>query len=440
MFVTVSPAVGPERPPSGSDRLGGLIGPLMPAVPAPGPARVAAPAGGQRINPNPVFAAPVSTRACRRRLRRSCYRPAQYQRAYGLTSLHQAGITGAGQTIVILDSFGSPTIQHDLDVFDQRFHLPPTLVQIFRWGKVPPFNPKDPTMLAWASEATLDVQAAHLVAPGAKILLVETAVAETEGAVGVPEMMSALNHLVERGAGDVVSMSWATSESQFPGFDRGDYTSLTSLRYAFANARRHRVTLVAASGDSGGHAGRLDAAWPAGDPLVTSVGGTELRLDEAGRRLRPDVAWQGSGGELSKVFARPGYQDVVRAVVGGRRGSPDVSMAASFDGALWTYATFDPRRRGWTAGGAGTSESAPLFAGVVALLDQAAGRRFGQVNWALYRAYAAGAPGIVDVTQGRTGRHGFRAGPGYDLATGVGTVDAARLVRTVVRAAYGRAR
>lgn len=393
-----------------------------------GPARPGQPAGAEA---NPVFRRPISTAACRRLLRRSCYRPAQYHAAYDLNPLYASGITGAGRTIVLVDSFGSPTIQHDLDVYDRRFHLPHTAVRVVRWGQVPAFNVRDPMMLAWAGETTLDVEAAHAIAPGASIVLIETGVAETEGVVGVPEMMSAINHLVDAGVGDVVSMSWATSEGQFPGFAEGDYASLTTLRYAFANARRRGVTLVASSGDGGGHADRLDAAWPAADPLVTSVGGTQLRLNRAGRRLRPDRAWQGGGGERSRVFVRPPYQDGVADVVGEHRGSPDVSMAAAPDGALWVYGSYDPARHGWTASGAGTSESAPLFAAVVALADQAAGRRLGQIDELLYRAYREHLPGIVDVTRGRTGPHGFAAGRGYDLATGLGTVDAALLVRTV---------
>jgi subtilase family serine protease len=387
---------------------------------------------------NPVLRRPISTAACRRLLGRACYQPAQYHAAYDLNPLYRAGVTGAGRTVVLVDSFGSPTIQHDLEVYDRRFHLPDTSVRVLRWGQVPPFNPRNPLMLAWAGESTLDVEAVHAIAPGANIVLIETGVAETEGVVGVPEMMSAVNHLVDSGVGDVVSMSWATSEGQFPGFAQGDYASLTTLRYAFANARRHGVTLVASSGDGGGHANRLDAAWPAGDPLVTSVGGTQLRLNRAGRRLRPDRVWSGSGGERSRVFARPGFQDGVADVVGEHRGSPDVSMAGSPDGALWVYGSFDPAHRGWTASGAGTSESAPLFAAVVALADQAAGRRLGQIDDLLYQAYRDRLPGLVDVTSGRTGPHGFTAGQGYDLATGLGTVDAALLVRTLADLAERR--
>ncbi|MFE2062756.1 S8 family serine peptidase [Streptomyces sp. NPDC059467] len=380
---------------------------------------------------NPVFSSPVSTSECRKQINRGCYSPVQYDKAYDLSPLYAEGITGKGRTIVITDSFGSPTIQHDLEVFDKQWGLPDTQVDVLRWGDVPAFDYTDPDQNGWADETTLDVEAAHAVAPGARIVLVETGVSETEGPVGIPEMQSAIDHLVNEGKGDVVSMSWATSEARFPGFDLGDYTGLTTLRYGFSAAARHGVTLTASSGDGGGHANRVDAAWPAGDPLVTAIGGTELYLDDAGNRLKPDAAWSGSGGDYSKVFSRPAYQDPVRSVVGEHRGTPDISMAASPDGALWLYSSYDPTRTGWTAGGNGTSESSPLFAGVVALADQLAGHRLGQVDRLLYRLYGRPDTGLVDVTTGNTGANGFAAGPGYDQATGLGTVDATKLVHTL---------
>ncbi|WP_348532832.1 S53 family peptidase [Kitasatospora sp. MAP5-34] len=396
------------------------------AVPAmaSGPLRAIRPASAG----DPVLAAPISTSDCVSQFQRACYSPLQYRTAYNLDPLYRAGITGQGRTIVIVDSYGSPTIQHDLDVYSAQWGLPSSQVEVVKWGQVPAFDPKNADMDGWASESTLDVEAAHAVAPGAHIVLLETGVSETEGPVGVPEMMSGINHLVDAGQADVVSMSWATSEAMFPGFDVGDYTSLTTLRYAFVNAARHGVTLTASSGDGGGDSTKLDAAWPAGDPLVTAVGGTELHLNDQGVRTAPDSAWSGSGGELSKVFARPGYQNPARSVVGTHRGTPDVSMAGSPNGALWLYSSFDPANTGWTADGAGTSESSPLFAAVVALADQAAGHRLGVIDNDLYRLYAQHSPGLVDVTTGSTGPNGYTAGPGYDQATGVGTLDATGLV------------
>jgi subtilase family serine protease len=104
-----------------------------------------------------------------------CYGPAQYANAYRLAKLFGSGATGKGHTIAIVDSFGSPTIVNDLHVFDQTFGLSDPHVQIIQpAGPVPAFDNTDPDMLGWATETTLDVEYAHVFAPDAKILLVET--------------------------------------------------------------------------------------------------------------------------------------------------------------------------------------------------------------------------------------------------------------------------
>ncbi len=131
--------------------------------------------------------------------------------------------------------------------------------------------------------------------------------------------------------------------------------------------------------------------------------------------------------------------------MGRHRGVPDISMSAACDGAVVTYASFGGAPAGWSPS-CGTSEATPLFAGIIALADQVAGHRLGPVNPALYRLAAAHAPGIVDVTTGTTTvsfsqggrRHtvrGFAARPGYDLASGLGTVNAARFVPELAAAA-----
>jgi subtilase family serine protease len=96
--------------------------------------------------------------------------------------LYRQGLTGKGKTILIVDSFGSPTIQDDLKVFDQQFGLPdpPSLKVIQPAGQVPPFDPTNSDMTGWATETTLDVEYAHAMAPGANIVLAETPVSETE--------------------------------------------------------------------------------------------------------------------------------------------------------------------------------------------------------------------------------------------------------------------
>ncbi len=392
---------------------------------------------------------PITIAQCQAKWKIDCYTPAQYRRAYDLDPLYAAGLTGRGRTIVVVDSFGSPTIQHDLDTYSRQFGMPSTRVQVLKWGDVPAFDPKNADMAGWAGETTLDVEMAHAVAPGARILLVETPVAETEGTTGLPEMMSAEKYLIDHGTGDVISQSFGATENTFPGFATGDFSSIRALRYAFEDAAAHHVTVLASSGDGGPTDSTADGegtypyrvnSFPSADPLVVSVGGTRLHLDDQGRRLKPDSVYNdfgAGGGGQSHVFARPAYQDAVRDVTGARRGTPDISMAAAVDGGAWVYTSFDPAATGWDVYG-GTSEACPLFSGIVALADQAAGRRVGDIHRALYALAAhhhhrgGGGGGVVDVRDGSdttyAGVTGYRAVPGYDLATGTGTVDAARLV------------
>jgi subtilase family serine protease len=135
----------------------------------------------------------------------------------------------------------------------------------------------------------------------------------------------------------------------------------------------------------------------------------------------------------------------VKSVVGDQRGVPDISMSAACNGAVDAYQSFPGQSAGWYPT-CGTSEATPLFAGLVALADQVAGHPLGVINPALYALSSAGAPGIVDVTRGNNTvsfkRHGkrhtvvgFKALPGYDLASGVGTVDAAKFVPELAGAA-----
>ena len=405
--------------------------------------------------------APISTSDCLSEIQIRCYTPVQYRAAYNLNSLYQHGITGKGRTIVIVDSFGSPTIQNDIKVFDKQFGFPDPNLQVIKFGNVPPFDPNDSTQVGWAEETTLDVEYAHSIAPDAKIVLAETPVAETEGVTGLPEMMNAEQSLINRGVGDVISQSFGATENTFPGFSQGNFSSLLNLRYAFKDALRHHVTVLGASGDAGATDFESDGAtlypmrvnsWPSSDPLVTSVGGSQLTLDNAGNRLSPDTVWNdgfgAGGGGVSAVFSRPLYQIAEHSVVGGHRGTPDISMSAAVNGGCWVYMSFagieapgqsDP---GWYIFG-GTSEASPIFSGIVALADQVAGHRLGLINPALYTLgllsqHGDNHTGLVDITTGNNsfaGVTGFDAASGYDLASGWGTIDAAKFVPALAAAA-----
>ena len=409
------------------------------------------------------FPAPQTIAQCQADLGINCYTPVQYRVAYDLNPLYSGAatgraITGAGKTIVIVDSFGSPTIESDLQTFDAQFGFPNPVLQIDQFGAIPPFDPTNSTMVGWAEETTLDVEYAHSIAPGAKIILAETPVAEVEGTSGFPQMMAAEDSLIKSGQADVISQSFGATENTFPGFSSGNYSSLLDLRYAFKDAATHHVTVLAGSGDEGATNYESDAttlypyrvtSWPATDPLVTAVGGTQLNLDQAGNKLAPDVVWNdgfgASGGGTSAIFPRPSYQIGVSRVVGHSRGVPDISMSAAVNGGAWVYMSFagieSPgsatrlvhRRRDQRGHAdhvrdrrprrpAGRSPARP---------DQPGALPAG-------RASAARLPntGIVSVTSGNNsfgGVTGFNAAPGYNLATGWGTIDAAKFVPALAR-------
>ncbi|WP_406438554.1 S53 family peptidase [Streptomyces sp. NBC_00631] len=422
---------------------------LANAAPAAVPHTLAVPAVVGHTLTHEV-SSPLSNAQCQAKWQINCYTPLQYRTAYDLNALYRKGVTGKGRTIVIVDSYGSPTVQHDLDVYSKQFGLPSTKVKVVKWGHVPAFDPKNSDMTGWAGETTLDVEMAHAVAPAAKIVVVETAVSETEGTTGLPEMMDAEKYLIDHNVGDVISQSFGATENTFPGFAKGDFSSIRKLRYAFQDANRKHVTVLAASGDGGAtdlqadgktYYGKRVNSWPSSDPLVTSIGGTQLHLNTKGDRVKPDSVYNdygSGGGGQSHVFTRPSFQNGVKSKVGTRRGTPDISMSAAVDGGAWIYSSFDPTATGWDVSG-GTSEATPLFAGIVALADQAAGHRLGNIQQRLYGLYRlhSKSTGIVDVNDGTNNSYegvtGYKAVNGYDLATGVGTVDALRFVPALAK-------
>jgi subtilase family serine protease len=417
-----------------------------------------------------ALASPPTTAFCEKHYHIACYLPAQIQRAYNLPRLYRQGITGAGQTIIIVDSYGSPTVQQDLATFDKATGLPapPSLKVIQPAGKVPVYRPTS-NREGWAGETDLDVEYAHTIAPGASILLVETPTSENEGTTGFPQIVTAEKYVINHHLGGVISQSFSATEQTFP-----SKQSLLDLRGAYTDAARKGVTVLAASGDSGAADVKFNqvtyylhpvTSWPDSDPLVTGVGGTQLHLNQAGDNVKRATVWNDTynvatnefvvgnkgpnplagGGGKSVIFPRPGYQNGVRNIVGDQRGVPDISMSGACNGAADMYQSFAGQPAGWYPT-CGTSEATPEFAGIVALADQVAGHTLGVINSYLYRLSARHARGIVDVRKGNNtvsfiqgGKlhtvQGFRARPGYDLASGVGTVNAFYFVRELARAA-----
>ena len=432
-------------------------------VAAAGGVAAAAPAV-VRISPDAVHAMPVdtagppTTQTCEQSFKIACYSPLQVQQAYNTPKLYSQGITGQGQTIVIVNSYGSPTVRFDLAKFDKQFGLPapPHFAIVQPAGRVPAYKPTA-NREGWAGETDLDVEYSHAMAPGANILLVETPTSENEGTTGFPQIVKAEEWVINHHFGSVISQSFSATEQTFP-----SKQSLLSLRGAYIDAARRGVTVLAASGDSGAADVKFDqstyylhpvTSWPDSDPLVTGVGGTQLHQPTRGGTPWTSTVWNDTynvptnryifgnsgpnplagGGGKSVIFARPPYQNGVSGVVGSQRGVPDISMSGACNGAVDMYQSFKGQTAGWYPT-CGTSEATPLFAGVVALADQIAGHPLGLINPALYRMSAAHRWGLVDVVKGnntvsfiQNGEHtvtGFAARPGYDLASGVGTVNA----------------
>ena len=433
-------ALGPPSAPGTT-----AAGPVAagPAAAIAGPAAaIAAPSVIMRIGP--ALAQPTGG-----------FTPAQIQRAYNLGPLLKQGINGAGQTIAIIDPFGSPTIRHDLTVFDAQFGLGTSLKIIQPAGKVSKLLP---TVLSreWAAETTLDVEWAHVMAPAARILLVETPATATESnrQFAAP-IIKAARYVINHQLAGVISQSLDITEQALAG-----KRALVKLSSVYRDARRMHVTIVAATGDEGATNFARDGsslylrrvvAWPASDPLVTAVGGTSLHLDASGARTVPDRVWSAGnlagGGGRSADFGRPGYQGRLTAIVGARRGVPDIAMSAGCSPGVDVYESFKGLPAGWSQA-CGTSEAAPLLAGIIALADQQAGHPLGLINPALYQMAAAHQPGIVDITKGNNtvtfsqgGRlHtvlGFPARTGYDLASGLGSVNGAAFVPELAKLAGG---
>jgi subtilase family serine protease len=397
----------------------------------------------------------------------SCYAPAQIQRAYGLPALYARGITGKGITIAVVDPYGSATIASDLSTFDAATGLaaPPSLTVVSPEGRLA----AGPDAATWAVETTLDVEYAHTVAPQARIVV-------AEALPDVSDIISAEQYVVRHYHAEVISQSLTETEQVV-----GSAADIATMHAAYAGLVDAGVSVVASSGDTGAANTGPDGvtyysypatSYPASDPLVTAVGGTELSLNASGDRTAPDTVWNdtydtatnetdygdagpnplASGGGKSVLFSRPFYQNSVQSVVGPARGVPDVSMSAACSAPVEIYLTDGPGPSDWYPA-CGTSEAAPLFAGVVALADQLAGHPLGQINPALYQLAAAHASGVVPVTSGSNtvsfnqdgAEHtvvGYRAGSGagpavgggsgYSLAAGVGTLNAAAFVPELV--------
>src|SRR3954447_631593 len=367
-----------------------------------------------------------------------CYTPNQIRAFYGLAPLTPTTNDGAGQTIVLVDSYGSPTAVKDAAFFARTFGGPtPNVEAVFPLGKPDYKDPKLPNgngggigtsgpvaADGWAGEANLDVQWAYAIAPKAHIVLLATPPAETQGVQGLPNLMKAIDWGISTyPAGTVFSMSFGTSEEAFASsaaarsqFDRFDQV--------FKRGQAKHDTFFSSSGDNGslgvGRAHHQTAtvdhpsvSYPNVSPFVTSVGGTQVQsgwtwnptsdvpFSADGSRNPPYWSWTpggsseavwnetwgpiGTGGGLSTVYGRPAYQNGVSGIVGNHRGVPDLAWNAAVNGGVLVWVSFFPSIEGPPRFGVfgGTSASSPQVAALTAIANQA-------------RA-ALGKPGIGDL-------------------------------------------
>ena len=335
----------------------------------------------------------------------TAFTPAQIRQAYGFAGVSFNGTAGdgTGQTIAIVDANDDPNIQTDLNAFDAQFGLTATTVTRVNENGGTSLPATDSTG-GWELEESLDVEWAHAIAPGAKILLVEASTSnDGDLLAGVTYAASHAN---------VVSLSWGG----------GEFSGQTSYDGDFSHPG---VAFVASSGDSG-----APISWPASSPNVLAVGGTSLSL--SGSAYSSETAWSGSGGGPSAFEAQPAYQSGV--VTGtSARANPDVAYNADPNTgyAIDDSFPYNGSNLGWLQIG-GTSAGAPQWSALLAIADQ--GRALNnlpaldaasptEVMTNLYKNATSG--NFHDVTTGNsTGSPNYYAGVGYDYATGIGSPKA----------------
>jgi subtilase family serine protease len=390
---------------------------------------------------------PPADADCRAQYGGPCYSPKEIQTAYGVSALIADGIDGKGQTILVVDAYGSPTIAADLAQFDRDYGLPdpPSFKVVAPIGSVP-FDPTNDDMVGWAFESTLDVEWAHALAPGADIVLLTTPVSETEGTVGMPEMLAAMTYALDHHLGKIITQSWGATENTL--FDAAGQKVLGDFERFYARARHEHVTVFAAAGDNGSSNEEMDGTtfypfptvgYPCSSPNVTAIGGTTLTADTSGN-WQSEVVWEGDGaggGGVSQYFGEPLWQWTLpkstQQTLAGHRGLPDVSYNADPASSILVYLSIPGLTPGYFGIG-GTSEGSPQWAGIAADFNQLAGRPLGFWNAKLYTLGALGLlkPFTHDITVGNNGDNGvvgYDATAGWDLASGWGTPKVAELGR-----------
>ena len=367
---------------------------------------------------------------------------------YDIGSLWKQGVNGTGTTIALVEGWNDPQLNATMVAFDRQLGLPsPSIRTIYPSGdgKLPARCPRAMARLgsfasckSWASEVELDVMAAHLIAPYAKILIAvapaDSEITDDAASNGAPpEMMRAVEYISARHLANVISISDVGGESTYS----HGYEEITAQDPGELSAAAAGIPLLVGTGDCaaaqrlaerriGCTSTRSSAAWD-DSPWVTAVGGSTPNWSPHDVRLGPDKVWDGEGAGFSAVFRRPAYQDSVAAITRSRmRSVPDLTM--------------DSTR--------GTSEAGPLLAGVLALATQLNGGNVGPVNNVLYNVLGPQGvkAGISDVISGNNSViaghkvlvRGLAASRGFDVASGWGTINASIFVPSLVAATRSR--
>lgn len=393
---------------------------------------------------------------CEAAFQAPCYTPQLYRNAYDLTPILNQGYTGKGQTIVIIDSYGSPTAYSDLQKFDKDYGLPdpPSFQQLAPLGSVA-FDPNNGDQVGWAEETSLDIQWSHAMAPDANIVVLTSPVSETEGVQGLPEFLQLEKYALDHHLGKIISQSWAATENTL--FTPDGQKVFDSFNNFYREADFLGMTIFGSAGDSG--TANVDVNnniypfptvnFPSSSPWITAVGGTSLYADANGN-YQSETVWNegaddATGGGISQKFAEPLYQyglpRSVQKLLKGKRGLPDISINADPYTPVPVYLGFlGAQDSGYYLFG-GTSEGSPVWAGITADLNQYLHHSVGFLNpivYALSLSRSLYGKDFHDITVGDNSQltnspavPGYSATAGWDPATGLGTPIVAALFHTL---------
>jgi kumamolisin len=329
-----------------------------------------------------------------------------------------AGLDGSGQCIAIIELGGGFTMA-DLNAYFSGLGLPTpsvSAVSVLGGSNAPTNDPNSAD-----GEVMLDIEVAGAVAPKSKIV-VYFAPNTTQGFVQA--ITNAAHDTVTKPS--VISISWGAPESTWRASER------TAMSNAIRDAGLMGVTVTVAAGDNGSSDGLRDRRshvdFPASSPFALACGGT--RLEGTGATITEEIVWNdgpnsATGGGVSDNFKLPSYQSgahVPKSVNPGHfvgRGVPDVAGNADPESG------YEVRVDGLNTAIGGTSAVAPLWAGLIALLNQSLGKTVGFLNPLLYSQVAQGN-GFQQITDGNNGA--FKAGPGWNPCTGLGTPNGAKIL------------